>query len=154
MVQSVLPFSTTALTSKIQRHPVMLKKLASCFIFVWGSFNSFCMKKKKEKERNYKCQICRCHWEILGFHSNELSTMNMSHERKVLSRVWVTIDGFRLVIGFIDHLQIVTTSNYSAIANSRTLQSTTTRTKSSQSAMSTPVVAWLRLQWRTFPYSE
>jgi hypothetical protein len=29
----------------------------------------------------------------------------------------VTIHGFRLVIGFIEHLQIVTTTNYSAIAN-------------------------------------
>jgi hypothetical protein len=34
-----------------------------------------------------------------------------------------------LVIGFIEHLQIVTTSNYSAIANSHTLQFTTARKK-------------------------
>jgi hypothetical protein len=40
----------------------------------------------------------------------------------------------------IEHLLIVTTSNYSAIANSRTLQFTTTRTKSSQSAVSSLVV--------------
>jgi hypothetical protein len=37
-------------------------------------------------------------------------------------------------MGFIDHLQIVTTSNYSAISNSHTLQFTTARTKSSQFA--------------------
>jgi hypothetical protein len=46
------------------------------------------------------------------------------------------------VIGFIEHLQIVTTSNYCAIANSHTLQFTTARTKPSQSAVSLPVVAW------------
>jgi hypothetical protein len=50
--------------------------------------------------------------------------------------------GFGLVIVFIEHLQIVTTSSYSAIANSHTLQFTPARTKSSQSAVSSPVVAW------------
>jgi hypothetical protein len=55
----------------------------------------------------------------------------------------VTIDGgFRLVIAFIVHLQIVTTRNYSAIANSHTQQFTAARTKSSQSAVASPVVAW------------
>jgi hypothetical protein len=53
-----------------------------------------------------------------------------------------TIDGFRLVTGYIAHLQIVTTSNCSAIANSHTQQFTTARTKSSQSAVSSPVFAW------------
>jgi hypothetical protein len=48
-----------------------------------------------------------------------------------MSCVWVTIDGSGLVIGFIGHLQIVPTSNYSAIANSHTLQFTTAYTKSS-----------------------
>jgi hypothetical protein len=47
-----------------------------------------------------------------------------------------------LVIEFIAHLQIVTTSNSSAIANPHTLQYTTARTKSSQSAVSSPVVTW------------
>jgi hypothetical protein len=50
--------------------------------------------------------------------------------------------GFGLVIGFIEHLQIVTTSNYSAIANSRTLQFTTARTVCTLSALSSPVVPW------------
>jgi hypothetical protein len=57
----------------------------------------------------------------------------------------------------------MTTSDYSAIANSHTLQFTTARTKSSQSAVSLPVVAWWRIQqslcfrahvltgWRLFP---
>jgi hypothetical protein len=48
--------------------------------------------------------------------------------------------GFGLVIGFIEHLQIINTSNYSAVANSHNLQFTTARTKSSQSAVSSPVV--------------
>jgi hypothetical protein len=42
----------------------------------------------------------------------------------------------------IEHLQNVTTSNYSVIANSLALQFTTARTTSSLSALSTPVVAW------------
>jgi hypothetical protein len=44
---------------------------------------------------------------------------------------------FGFVIGFIEHLEIVTTSNYSAIANSHALQFTTARTRSSQSALVT-----------------
>jgi hypothetical protein len=42
-----------------------------------------------------------------------------------------------IVIGFIEHLQIVITSNYSATDNSHTLQFTTARTESSQSAVFT-----------------
>jgi hypothetical protein len=49
---------------------------------------------------------------------------------------------FELVTGFIEHLQIVTTNNYSAIANSHTLQFTTARINSSQSAVSSLVVVW------------
>jgi hypothetical protein len=49
---------------------------------------------------------------------------------------------FGLVIAFIEHLQIVTTSNCCAIGNSHTVEFTTARTKSSQSAVSSPVVAW------------
>jgi hypothetical protein len=50
--------------------------------------------------------------------------------------------GFGLVVGFIEILQIVTASNYSAIANSHTLQFTIACTKPSQSAVSSPVVTW------------
>jgi hypothetical protein len=53
-----------------------------------------------------------------------------------------------LLIGFIDHLQIATTSNYSAIADSHTLQFTTARTKSSQSAVSSSVV------WQRHPMTD
>jgi hypothetical protein len=49
-----------------------------------------------------------------------------------------------LVIGFIGLIQIVTTRNYRAIANSHTLKFTTAFTKSSQFAVSSPVVAWWR----------
>jgi hypothetical protein len=56
--------------------------------------------------------------------------------------LWV---GFGLVIRFIEHLRIVTTGNYSAIANSHTVQFTTARSKSSQSAVPSPVVAWWRI---------
>jgi hypothetical protein len=58
----------------------------------------------------------------------------------ILSRVWLqTVLG--LVTGFIEHLQNVTTNN-SANANSHTLQFIKARTESSQSAVSSPVVAW------------
>jgi hypothetical protein len=60
-----------------------------------------------------------------------------------MSRDIVTIKtGFVLVIGFIVHVQVVAKSNYSAIFNSHTLQFTRARTKSSQSAVSSMVVAW------------
>jgi hypothetical protein len=48
--------------------------------------------------------------------------------------------GFGSVIGFIEFLQNKT-SNYSTIANSHTLQFITARTKSSQFAVSSPIVA-------------
>jgi hypothetical protein len=50
--------------------------------------------------------------------------------------------GFELVIGFTELLRNVTTSNYSAIAISHTLQFTTARTKSSQYVVSSRLVAW------------
>jgi hypothetical protein len=50
--------------------------------------------------------------------------------------------GFGLVIGFIEHIQIVTISNYSAIASSHIQLVTAGCTKSSHSALSSPVVSW------------
>jgi hypothetical protein len=64
--------------------------------------------------------------------------------------VWLEI-GLWLVIGFIDHLQIVTTSILSAIANSHTLQFTTASAKSFQSAVSSRVVARQRLPTADIP---
>jgi hypothetical protein len=54
----------------------------------------------------------------------------------------IIITGFGLVIRFIEHLKIITTSNYRANANSHVLQFITARTKSAQSAASSPVVVW------------
>jgi hypothetical protein len=62
----------------------------------------------------------------------------------VLSHVRLSTE-FGFVIGFIEHLQIITTSNNSAIANSHTLQFTTAGTNSSQFAVSSPIVAWRRI---------
>jgi hypothetical protein len=47
---------------------------------------------------------------------------------------------FRLVTGFIEHLQIIITNNYSTITNSHTQQYTTACIKSSQSVVSSPVI--------------
>jgi hypothetical protein len=49
-----------------------------------------------------------------------------------------SINTAELVVAIIELLQLVITRNYSAY----TLQFTTARTKSSQSAVSSPVVAW------------
>jgi hypothetical protein len=51
---------------------------------------------------------------------------------------------FGLEIGFIDHFntRLMTTPNYSAIANLRTLQITTAHAKCFQSSVSSPVVPW------------
>jgi hypothetical protein len=49
---------------------------------------------------------------------------------------------FGFLIGFIEHLGIVTTSNYKAIVNSYILQFIAALTKSSKSDVSSPVVAW------------
>jgi hypothetical protein len=46
------------------------------------------------------------------------------------------------MIGFIALLKLVTTVNYNTITDSHTLQFTTAPTKSSQSAVSSLVVAW------------
>jgi hypothetical protein len=53
-----------------------------------------------------------------------------------------------LAIGFIKNLHNVTTNKYNAIANSHTLQFTTTRSKTSQSAVSSPAVACSFLSFR------
>jgi hypothetical protein len=54
------------------------------------------------------------------------------------------MSGFGLVIVFTEHLN-TTASNYSAVANSHTLQFTTARAKSFQSAVSPAAVAWWQI---------
>jgi hypothetical protein len=56
--------------------------------------------------------------------------------------VWVTVDGVWIRNWITEHLQILTTSNYSDTANSHTLKFTKARTKSSQSAVSSQAIAW------------
>jgi hypothetical protein len=55
-----------------------------------------------------------------------------SHLSIALSCVWVTIHGVWIGDWITEHFQIVTTSNYSTITNSRTQQFTTAYTTSSQ----------------------
>jgi hypothetical protein len=59
--------------------------------------------------------------------------------------------GFGLEIGFIEHLQIIDTSNYSSVANWDTLQFTPTHTKSYNSAVFSPVIAWWQLPMADVP---
>jgi hypothetical protein len=57
---------------------------------------------------------------------------------------------YRLLIGFIEILQTVTTCNYSTISGSHILQLTTTRIKSSQSAVSSPTLSGNGFQRHSF----
>jgi hypothetical protein len=68
-----------------------------------------------------------------------------------LSRIWVTIDGGWIGNWIYWTLTDRNYSNYSAIANSYTLQITTAGIKSSQPAQSSPVVAWWRLPTADVP---
>jgi hypothetical protein len=81
---------------------------------------------------------------VLNLFSDELAYMQENPQLAVfviychVYRVWLQTE-FGLVIGFIEHLQIVTTCNYSAIPNSHNLRFTTALTNSSRPAVSSPV---------------
>jgi hypothetical protein len=60
------------------------------------------------------------------------------------------VNGFGLIIGFLNQLHFVNTSNYSAIAKSHTLQFTTASTEPFKSPVSSAVVAWYRLPTADF----
>jgi hypothetical protein len=57
-------------------------------------------------------------------------TLNISQadvlSTKILSRVTVTKDGFRIGNGFIEYLEVVTTNNYNTTADLHNLQSLNT----------------------------
>jgi hypothetical protein len=75
----------------------------------------------------------------------ELCSIKYSHVLQWLQT------GFELVIGYFDQLQIVNTSNYSAIASSHTLHFTTERSTFFQSVVPSPVVVWQQLSTGEVP---
>jgi hypothetical protein len=78
-------------------------------------------------------------WASELLEKNVLSKSILSHVGVTTDRFWI---GNRI---YCILTQLVTLSNCSAITNSHNVQFTTARIKSSQSAVSTPVVAWWRL---------
>jgi hypothetical protein len=62
-------------------------------------------------------------------------------QERIITSLVTTDGGFGWVIGFIEHLQILTTSAYSAFAKSRTLQFSSARINFSQCVLSSSV-AW------------
>jgi hypothetical protein len=76
----------------------------------------------------YGAEFLRCYRRnSLAFAESRLHCANSISLRYCHVYEWLCT-GFRFVIGFMDHLQIVTTSNYSAIANLHTQQFTTVHT--------------------------
>jgi hypothetical protein len=72
-------------------------------------------------------------WHVLRFNlSFDISSATILSEPTLCRLIAFHVPNLMLVIGFIDHLQIVTTSNYSAVANSHTRQFTVAHTKFSQ----------------------
>jgi hypothetical protein len=81
----------------------------------------------------YTFGLLRKYWHSYKFHrdlklANTVTNMELLQTR------------FGLVIGYIEHLQIVTKGYYTAIANAHTLQFTTACTNIFQSAVCSPVV--------------
>jgi hypothetical protein len=68
---------------------------------------------------------------VYNFYLKTLRENQGRGEHIILSHIKLLDTGFGLVIEFIGLLQTITTSNYSAVANSHTLLFTTARTRSS-----------------------
>jgi hypothetical protein len=84
---------------------------------------------------NYELRLVAFWNEIFLFLALHADNYTFVH---IYSHVWVTIDG--VWVG--NYIYWIFISSYSAIANSHTLQFSTARTKSFQSAVSSPVVVW------------
>jgi hypothetical protein len=81
--------------------------------------------------------------DILEFEATEAgSSLDLTMVEYNIVTCLVTRYGVWISNQFIGLLQTATTINFNVIADSHTVQFTTARTKSSQSAVSSPVVAW------------
>jgi hypothetical protein len=85
------------------------------------------------------CLNCTLNQTVtVSSHINPSSTFVTISQFGALEITYYNVVEFGLVIGFIEHLQIVTTSYYNAVANTHT----TVRTKPFQSVVSSLVVVW------------
>jgi hypothetical protein len=110
--------------SRAQRHCAPVTRNINCWFefCLMPSYSSTCFALLSQKLR-----------DGLGYRAVFTVTYQML-------KTFVTCSSYyRLVIGFIRPLQMVTSSNSSAIANSHILQFTTARTKFPQPAVSSPV---------------
>jgi hypothetical protein len=95
--------------------------------FCWASFlNNLCDIKKWNYTTNiYQILYSWTKWKV----RKECVVMHTANDKTYCHAFKWQQTEFGLVTGFTEHLQIVTTSNHSAIANSHTLQFTTACTK-------------------------
>jgi hypothetical protein len=117
------------LTSKDQKKTcsIQLQSLMVCLTFIL-EYSEENLKRKLATQHlllSEKCYMEKCHINIC------LCRLYRRLNLNILSRVrvWVIIDGILLVIKFIEHLEFVTTRNYSNIVNSHIMQFTTARKK-------------------------
>jgi hypothetical protein len=105
-------------------------------------FKTWCV--TKHTTPRWSCYKVAQQEEALATETTKMSSCLVKDVKFLHVWMWL-YTGFGLAIGFIEHLQIVNTNDYSANANSHKLQLTKARTKTLQSAVSSPVVAWWRL---------
>jgi hypothetical protein len=118
-----------------RRQYVLGSKIATNCRYSKQSVNAFSLRNEKDRYIVYLhlfvCSLFCCWSDFSGRWDSNTVTWLTDYRR-----------GLNIVIGLIELLQDLTTSNCSANVNSRSLQFTTARTKSSQSAVSSPVVPW------------